>query len=191
MDPQFLLQLINQIIPVSPKLAQRLTDNLKEEVYPKKHILLDEGQVARRIYFIQSGFARAYYFQDGKEFTTWFMGPGDFMISVYSFFTQQPAAERIEILEDTKLLSLSWTQLQALYEEFIEFNIVGRILTEKYYMLSEQRAVLLRTMSAAERYHQLTLQYPSILQRAKLGQIASYLGVSQETLSRIRAGKTR
>jgi CRP/FNR family transcriptional regulator, anaerobic regulatory protein len=189
MDTQFLIQTVSQIIPLSDKLLGRLADNLKEEKFPKKHLLLTEGQTARRIYFIQEGFARAYYYDKDKELTTWFMGKGDFMISVYSFFTQQPALENVELLEDCTLLSLSWHQLQALYEDFIEFNIVGRVLTEKYYMLSEERAILLRTMSAAERYHQLITKYPEILQQAKLGQIASYLGISQETLSRVRAAK--
>lgn len=189
MDTSLLFQIVNSITPLSPKIASRLADNLKEEIYPKKHVLLREGQIARKIYFIQEGFARGYYFSNGKEYTTWFLGKGDFMISVYSFYTQQPAKEQVEILEDSTLLSLTWTQLHAMYEEFLEFNIVGRVLTEKYYMMSEERSILLRTMNVSDRYNQLLAQFPQITQKAKLGQVASYLAITQETLSRIRGQK--
>jgi len=189
MNLSLLLQTINSITPLSNDLMHRLGNMLKEESFAKREHLVREGQVAKRIYFIQEGFARAYYFHHEKEFTNWFMGTGDFMISIYSFFTQQPALENIELLENTVVYSLTWAQLQSLYKDFPEFNIVGRVLTEKYYMMSEERSILLRTMSATDRYHLLVERYPQILLRAKLGQVASYLAISQETLSRIRANK--
>ena len=186
MDTSLLLQSLNFITPLSSKIQERLNDCLVEERFPKKHVLVKEGSTAKRIYFINSGFARAYYYRDGKEFTSWFMGTGDFMISVYSFFTQNPAVENIELLEDTTLISLTWTQLQNVYADFPEFNFVGRLITEKYYMMSEERAILHRTLSAQERYKTLLKTFPQIMQKAKLGMIASYLDMSQETLSRIR-----
>lgn len=189
MDTTLLIQTLNFIAPLSSKIQERLHEYLIEEKFHKRHILVKEGQVAKRIYFINEGFARAYFNHDAKECTTWFMGTGDFMISVFSFFTQQPAVENIELLEDTTLLSLTWTQLQNIYADFVEFNFVGRLITEKYYMMSEERAILHRTLSALERYKIMIRKYPLIMQKAKLGQIASYLDMSQETLSRIRANK--
>lgn len=189
MDATLLIQTLNFITPLSSKIQERLHEYLIEEKYPKRHLLVKEGQVAKRIYFIKEGFARAYFYHDDKESTTWFMGTGDFMISVFSFFTQQPAVENIELLEDTTLLSVTWTQLQNIYADFVEFNLVGRIITEKYYMMSEERAILHRTLSALERYKIMIKKYPLIMQKAKLGQIASYLDMSQETLSRIRSNK--
>jgi CRP-like cAMP-binding protein len=189
MDADFLIQTLNFIAPLSSKIQARLHEYLIEEKYPKRHLLVHEGHVANRIYFITEGFARAYFYHDAKECTTWFMGKGDFMISVFSFFTQQPAAENIELLEDTTLISLTWTQLQNIYADFVEFNYVGRLITEKYYMMSEERAILHRTVSALERYKIMIKKYPQIMQKAKLGQIATYLGISPETLSRVRGNK--
>jgi CRP-like cAMP-binding protein len=189
MDADLLIQTLNFIAPLSSKIQARLHEYLIEEKYPKRHLLVHEGHVANRIYFITEGFARAYFYHDAKECTTWFMGKGDFMISVFSFFTQQPAVENIELLEDTVLISMTWTQLQNIYADFVEFNYVGRLITEKYYMMSEERAILHRTISALERYKIMIKKYPQIMQKVKLGQIASYLGISPETLSRVRGNK--
>ncbi|MEO7215562.1 Crp/Fnr family transcriptional regulator [Mucilaginibacter sp.] len=186
-----LFQTLAFIAPLSAGLQKAFGNYIVEETYAKKHRLLDEGQVCKRVYFIKKGFARAYYLaKDGKECTCWFMGTGDIMISVYSFLTQRPAAENIEILEDSIIQSISWNQLQSIYADFPEYNYIGRIVTEKYYILSEERALLLRTSTAEERYHLLLKTHPGILQKASLGQIASYLCISQETLSRVRGRKS-
>jgi hypothetical protein len=74
-----------------------------------------------------------------------------------------------------------------LYNDFPEFNLTGRLITEQYYIRSEERAINLQTLPARQRYQNLLNAYPGILQKASLGQIASYLGIKQETLSRIRA----
>jgi CRP-like cAMP-binding protein len=158
-----LIQTINQIAPLSEELEKCIISSLKEEKFHKRDLLLKEGQIAKRIYFIQKGFCRAYYIKEDKEYTTWFMGEGDIMISVFSFFTRKPSVETIEVLEDSVLLSLSWEQLQKLYTDFPDFNLVGRIITEQYYIKSEERAISLRTMSARDRYLSLIKTYPSIL----------------------------
>ena len=189
MNVELLLQTLNFISPMSAALDRRFRETLKEEHRPKKYHLLREGEIANKIYFINNGFARAYYIQDDKECTSWFMSKGDLMISVYSFYTQQPAAENIELLADSELLSMSWSQLQGIYADFPEYNFTGRLVTEKYYLLAEERAVLMRTLSAKKRYERLIQTHPDILRNASLGQIASYLGISQETLSRVRAAK--
>jgi CRP-like cAMP-binding protein len=187
-DTELLFQILTFIAPLSGALRQRFEDFIVRKTYPKKHRLLEEGEVNRYIYFIRQGFARAYFLdREGREHTTWFMGAHDLMISVYSFYTQRPAAEYIELLEDSVLLSMTWDQLQTIYAEFPEYNYHGRLVTERYYIQSEERSILLRTKDPAERYHLLLEKYPGILEKASLGQIASFLGITQETLSRIRA----
>jgi CRP-like cAMP-binding protein len=190
-DTEQLFTILSFIAPVSLALRERFAAGLRKESQPKRHVLLKPGEVARRIYFIKSGFARAFYIdKDGREHTSWFMGADDFMISVYSFFTQQPAAEYIELLEDSVMLTLSFDQLQLIYTEHPEFNFTGRFLTEKYYIRAEERLILLRTRKPGERYGLLINSQPGILQKAPLGAIASYLGIEKETLSRVRAQKT-
>lgn len=188
MQTDFILQTLNFIRPLSAKLQDRLTECLKEEAFPKKHILQRQGDTCRKIYFIVKGMARSYYFtSQEKQCTSWFMRQGDVMISVYSFFTQQPAEENIELLENSTLQSISWTQLQGIYADFPEFNYHGRVLTEKYYMESEQRFLLLRNGTAFERYELLLKLHPDIIHRAPLWMIATHLNISPEALCRIRA----
>ncbi|MBL4675677.1 MAG: Crp/Fnr family transcriptional regulator [Mucilaginibacter sp.] len=190
MNAEKLLQLLNFIAPFSAALDQRFRETLREENYPKGHLLLKQGDTSRKIYFINKGFARAFHINGDKECTTWFMGEGDLMISVYSFYTQQPAMEYIELLTDSELLSMSWNQLQSIYADFPEYNFIGRKVTVKYYMLSEERATITRTLSAADRYQLLLKTYPQILLNAKLSQVASFLGMTPETLSRVRSKKS-
>lgn len=186
MDTAALFQTLNSIAILSPELKEAVSQYLSEERFPKKSPILKQGQVAQRIYFIKSGFTRAYYEKEESTFTNWFMGQGEIIISVYSFFSRNPSFEYIEALEDCILQSITWEQLQKLYCEFPEFNLTGRMITEQYYIRSEKRNIDLQTLTAQQRYEKLLTDYPGILQKASLGQIASYLGIKQETLSRIR-----
>jgi len=187
METNSLLQVLNNINILSQTIQDQLNSYLVEEHIPKKTILLKEGQVSQRIYFIKKGFIRAYYHKAGNEFTSWFMGEGEIIVSVYSFFSRKPSFENIQVLEDSVLQSINWDQLQRIYKDHPEFNLTGRLITEQYYIRSEERAINLQTLTAKQRYENLLLNYPGILQKASLGQIASFLSIKQETLSRIRA----
>lgn len=178
---------LNNIQMLPPDLRLRLNELVVEESFPKKALLLKAGMVSHRIYFIKKGFVRAFYFKDSNAYTTWFMGEGEIIISVYSFFSRKPSFESIEVLEDCVLQSISWEQLQEIYHTFPTFNVTGRIITEQYYIRREERAIDLQTLTATKRYEKLLADYPRIAQIASLGQIATYLGIKQETLSRIRA----
>lgn len=187
METNGLLNTLNSIAILSKGLQEQIKSFLTEEVFTKKRILLKAGQVSQRVYFIKKGFVRAFYYKANNEYTSWFMGDGDIIVSVYSFFSRKPSFENIEVLEDCTLQSINWDQLQYLYKHYPEFNLIGRILTERYYIKSEERVINLQTLDAKQRYDQLLLDFPGILQKASLGQIASYLSIKQETLSRIRA----
>ncbi|MGM9475252.1 Crp/Fnr family transcriptional regulator [Pedobacter sp. GSP4] len=187
-----LLETLSFIAPLPAPLQQRVNQEVVTESFNRKHLLLRPGETARRLYFIRSGFLRAYFIdENGKECNTWFMGKGDLMISVYSFFTQKPAYEYIEVLQDCKLQSISWQQLNAYYADFPQGNLLGRIVTQKYYIMSEERAIFLRTQTPTLRYEKLLEQHPDIEQQTSQTNIASYLGISRETLSRIRRKKLR
>lgn len=189
MNTANLFNKLNSISILSAGLKEQLKEYLIEEQFSKKQLLLKEGMVAQRIYFIEKGFVRAFHHKDGEKFTSWFMGEGEIIISVYSFFSRKPSFENIELLEDCILQSINWDQLQKLYASFPEFNLIGRIITEQYYIRSEEKMIHMQTLSARQRYDALINTHPDILNKASLGQIASYLGIKQETLSRIRAGR--
>ena len=117
------------------------------------------------------------------------MREGDVIISVESFFKQTESQEQIQALEDSSLYYISYDEMQFAFANFSDFNTIGRILTEKYYVLSEQRLYSLRMQRASERYLFLLNHFPQILLRVPLKYIASYLGITEETLSRIRSMK--
>jgi CRP/FNR family transcriptional regulator, anaerobic regulatory protein len=182
-----LLKVISQIYPVSAALQNDLVQTLKVETIPKKTILLREGEVFQRMYFIEKGLARAFYFDEGKEHTSWFMKEGDFIISVNSFYKQVPSQESIEVLEDSIMASITYGQLQELYQKHLEFNIISRVLTEHYYSLSEERLFAMRQSSAKHRFEFFITRYPELAKRISLKQMASFLRMTPETISRLRA----
>lgn len=182
-----LVERFQSISPLPQAFYLRMLPMLREEHLPKNTQLLKEGEVARRIYFIAAGLARAWYLDaEERECTCWFMREGDVMISVYSFFTGQPAHETIELIERTKVYSITEDQLNALYKEFPEFNLHGRILTQQYYIRSEARSIMLRNPKIKDRVELFERQEPDLNKRLSLPYIASYLGTTKETLSRLR-----
>jgi len=187
MDTNFLMQVLGSIAPLSADLKERFIQLLKETTHSKRTLLLSPGQTCKKIWFLKQGSARAYYINPhGKQCTSWFMNSGDVMISVYSFLSQKPAFEYIEVLEQSTLQSISYQQLQELYSEYPESNQLGRKITEHYYILSEQRAILLRTTTPEERYLKMLGDQPRLFEKMSQKQVASYLGISHETLSRLR-----
>ena len=182
-----LVDTIRALVPISAALQAALDATVRREELPARHVLLRPGQVAQRLYFAECGLVRGYALHAGQEISSWFMAEGDFVISIVSFFTQQPSTEYLELLEPSTLHAISYQHLQELYRTFPEFNYVGRVLTERYYVQSEQRAHQLRTLPAKERYARLAADFPGLLQRVPLKHLASHLGISAETLSRLRA----
>jgi CRP-like cAMP-binding protein len=153
---------------------------------------LKPGEIVKRLYFIQRGLVRAYFIDElGKECTTRFMQSGNLVYPSYSFITQKPSYEYIELLKDCKLQSLSWQQINSYYSDFREGNLLGRIITQKHYLMSEQATYLLRTGTPQYRYELLIKRYPNIEQQITQNHIASYLDISHETLSRIRRKKLK
>ena len=138
------------------------------------------------MYFLESGAIRGYYNLEGKEITHWFSFAPDFVTSFHSFITQQPAVESIQLLEGSVLWSISKENVDRLMKNYHEIERLVRIAYENYYIRLEERFVNAQFKTAAERYQNLLQQTPHILERVPLGYIASYLGISQETLSRIR-----
>jgi len=183
-----LFSLFATIYPISKELKAEIIENSKVLEIPKKIKLLSVGENSHTIYFIISGTARQYYLdKQGKESNTWFLFENELLISVFSFYTGNPSFEYIETLEDCKLISLKRDRLDYLYNKFMEFNFVGRQLTELYYLRNELQANELRMLSAKERYERLLARNPALFQRVSLTHISSYLGISRETLSRIRS----
>jgi CRP-like cAMP-binding protein len=136
---------------------------------------------------LESGALRGYYTVEEKEITHWFSFEEDFVTSFHSFITGQPSVENIQLLEGSILWAISKESLTQLLNQHREIERLLRIAYEKYYIRLEERFVNAQFKTAAERYQTLLQQRPNIIERVSLGYIASYLGISQETLSRVRS----
>ncbi len=182
-----IIAVMNSVYPLDNETITFLKSKLIKHSLPKKQLIHYPPHICKRIFFIEKGLVRGYYFKDGKEHTNWFFKENDIVISIISFFNQMPSDEYIETLEDSILWSLNYSDLQYLYKNSIAFNTVGRVLTEKYYCLSEIRNYHIRMKSIEEKYSFLLTNIPNIFNRISSKHISSYLGIEPETLSRIRS----
>ncbi len=182
-----LLQYFQSIYPMSPGLQAFLFEKIVSKEISRKDFLLKEGGVANHIYFIESGLLRCFYMKGPTEVSCWFMKEGDLCVSIESFFRQKKSYENIQAVEDSSVLFMSYQDVQLMYRNYPEANFIGRVLTEHYYTLSEQRLYALRLQKSRDRYAYLMENFPELIQRVPSKYLASYLSISEETLSRNRS----
>lgn len=180
-------QILDLIYPLPETSKLTLKNCVTKISYPKGHILLRADKIESSIYFIRKGIARAYSNKDGNEITFWFGKEGDTVLSMKSYVANQQGYEDIELLEDCDLYELKNKKLQELYEGDINIANWGRTFAEKELVKTEERLISRQFRTATQRYKELLTNYPHLIQRVQLGHIASYLGISQVSLSRIRA----
>lgn len=180
-------QILDSIYPLPLEAKSLLLPHIQLVHYKKGHILLKANKVERMIYFIKKGIVHAYADKDIDTVTFWIGREGDAILSMRSYVENKPAYEHIELLEDCELYALNTTTLQTLFLQDIHIANWGRKLAEQELMKTEERLIAQQFKSATERYKDLLAQHPDLLQRVSLGKIASYLGITQVSLSRIRA----
>lgn len=180
-------QIITNITPIAEPALEKLASLFEEVQYPKGHLLFKQHEVDRTVYFIKSGMARAYYRTAESDVTFWFGKEGNSVFSYNSYINHTPGYESISLLEDTVLYRINHDQLETLYETDIHIANWGRKLIEKEIILVEERLISRLLLNASERYKNLMEHYPELLQRVQLNYIASYLGITPVSLSRIRA----
>jgi CRP-like cAMP-binding protein len=153
----------------------------------KKQYLLQEGDVAKYSAFVEKGALRSYTIDDkGSEHIIQFAIEGWWISDIYSFLTGEPSTYNIEALEDCELLTLTKAAQEELVEKVPKFERYLRILMQGAYIALQRRMTGTLVHTAEEKYLSLTKAYPDIIQRVPQHMIASYLGVTPETLSRIR-----
>jgi CRP-like cAMP-binding protein len=184
-----LISTIQQLTPLSNEAVEWLSEKIDYFSFKKNECILPYGKICNYLYFIQAGMLGAYYESEAHEVCNWISMEGDFATSYYSFITRKPSYETIECFESCEVEGIHYSTLHEMYQRFPESERAGRLIMEEYYARLEERLISLQFKSAKERYQQLMENRPAIIQQAPLGRIASYLGMKQETLSRIRAGK--
>jgi CRP-like cAMP-binding protein len=180
-------QIINRIYPLSAAAQAALREKTDRVSYPKGTILLRANRVEKNIYFLKTGIVRAYAYQDDREITFWFGREGDAIISMKSYIEQEKGYEDIELLEDGELYRLRTEDLHQMYKQDVDMANWGRKFAEQELIRTEARLISRQFSTASERYRDLLHTNPDLLQRVPLRHIASYLGITQVSLSRIRS----
>ena len=152
----------------------------------KNEFLLTEGNTCKNIWFIEAGFFRSFYLHDGHEINTAFHFEGSFVTNVKSLRMEKPAEYSIVAGENAFVYRFSRQDMLKLYAQSKEIVEFGKKLIEMLFITEQEYGNLFRLFSAQERYEYILKNNPFILQRIPLGQLASYLGMSRETLSRMR-----
>ncbi|WP_295230532.1 Crp/Fnr family transcriptional regulator [uncultured Chryseobacterium sp.] len=183
------LHKIRSIHSLSEDGERKLLDCVRIRHIEKNGSLLNPDQICRNIYFIEQGFARSLCFNKSREINLNFHLKGDFATNLTSLRNGTSSEYEIQVTEKSIVLSFEKQSLQQLYEGSLEIACFGRMLLEQLLTEQEEQTNLFKLKTPAERYAFLLKSRPLLFQKATLNQIASYIGVSRETLSRIRGRK--
>lgn len=149
--------------------------------------LLEAGQVCDAVFFVTSGFFRMYYLStEGQEVNCRFAGEQGFLTDYQSFLTQEPSRYSWQALQAAEVLAVPYALVQRLYGESPRWNHLGRLIAERVYQQLNERVELLQFYTPTQRYEYVQQRYPELLTQVSQAQLASYLGVQPESLSRIR-----
>lgn len=180
---------INQLIILTASQQADLSHAIVRESLSKGTPLLSPGQICDRIYFVEQGVLRSSCEIEDKDVTRWFAFPTHFATDYFSFVYQKPSETWLMTVTDVDLLSLSYLSLRDLCQKDSVWIDLNRRLLEEYYLSTLDRVMQFQTLSTSERYQQILTEFPDIEIQVSLGHLASFLGMSQETLSRLRHQK--
>lgn len=186
-ETMLLLKEIENIVPVTKAMESAIRKKFVGQTYAKTEILQEAGNIVRTLYFIEKGLIRIFYHKsNGKDVTYGYYQEGDFVTIPESFYTQCPSKYHMEMLEDGLVYAISYTDLHLLLKEFPQMQQLENKTLQNFLLKAGERIVALQFQTARQRYDTMIEKQPEIILRAPLGSIASYLGITQETLSRIR-----
>lgn len=187
MNPEKLIRFLQCTGQISAQKAAEISAHFKARTLHKNEFLLHAGMVSNEYLFLDKGFLRAYATDfAGNEVTTGFYSSGQVVFEVNSFFNRTPSQENIQALTDCEGWSLTFQELNSLFHSLPEFREFGRGILVKGYSGLKMRMLSMITEPAEERYANLLKNQPEILQQAPLKHIASFLGITDTSLSRIR-----
>ena len=176
-------------IPLSETLKAALIKRVKPVIFKKGELILDANKICNASYFINKGILRTYYLKDGKEISEYFSTMNEWVNSPKSFIQQQKDIYYIDAIEDTEAYFINVHDLVYLFNNFPEMERYARLSMGSVFGHLMERITSMRFTSAKDKYRHFRETYSDICHRIPLGMVASYLGITQETLSRIRKEK--
>ena len=183
---ELIYRYIDQMIRLTEQERRLFENAFSFRQVPKKFLLIREGQVAREVFFINKGLLRLFYNKDGEEITGFIFREGLFASSYESFLRQSPSIQNLETLEDCELLVLTFDKLEALYEKLPKINVMTRKIAEQRFINGQMILSSFLLDSPEERYRKFEAAHGDLLLRVPHHIIASYLGITPVSLSRIR-----
>jgi CRP-like cAMP-binding protein len=181
-----LIEYIKLYASLCEQEIQLLRNAVDKKVYTKSEIIFTEGNVSDEIYFVTKGCVRLFYNVDGTDKTAFFYTEGQFICAGESYTFNIPAIENYQAVEQTEIYVFTKSKIDVLLKEVPKFEIIARIATENELITCQKVIASFVTKSAEERYIDLLNTQAELFQRVPQQYIASFLGVSPETLSRIK-----
>lgn len=185
--PDYIKKIEQHLLTLDPSAQEALADSMTIRTYKKGEYLLRQGEVGRWSFLLVDGVARKFYLNNGKEITTELYFKNDLAVSLQSYALQKPSHEFIQAVEDVTASVTDYQKFQEIKNKHRSLLELDLLLTEYYAIWLEQRLFQFHSMDATQRYQQLLLEHPHFILQVPLTYLASYLGISSETLSRIRA----
>jgi CRP-like cAMP-binding protein len=185
-DVSSLLALLNYFYPLSKEIEIYLKTNAHACSFRRGKLILKAGDICGQVYFIKQGAVRGFIKEGKRDITTWITAENELVTSISSLESDDPSIENMQAIEACEMFSLSFADLQDLYAQSPEFNIVIRKLLQQYYRDAERRAFIARLTNAENKYKYFLTRYSHLANRIPLKYIASFLGITLETLSRVR-----
>lgn len=176
----------SRISPLSKEESEGIAESMRTKTFKKGEYLLKEGQISASTYFILEGCVREYILTDGEEKTTNFFTEEQWAISLNSFTPQNPAKHNWICVEDTTVVVGDEQQAQVLFKRFPRFETISRTIMQAAFAEQKEALASYYTDSPEQRYLKLLKSRPGLVQRIPQYQLASYIGVKPESLSRIR-----
>lgn len=186
-----LVAFLNTICPLSKAAASFINQQTFPCSVMRGKFLISPTSKNENLYLVIKGVIRGFIREDGKEITTWLNEENEIVGSIRNLGLKAVTEEYLQALEDSDLVAIPKSVIEDLYARFPETNVAGRLLLEDNYRGAEERAYICRIPSAEKRYKRFLETQPGLLNRISLKYIASYLGITLETLSRIRAKNRR
>lgn len=180
---------IRSITPLSDNSWNLLQSCITERTFKKGELLVKEGQICQSIFFIVEGSCKSFHNMDGKEINTAFHFENDFATNIQSLTSQQPSTSSIKALEKITVVILNKNKLLAAYSASHEIESFGRKVLELLLTRQTLHTESFKLLAPKQRFDHLVATQPNLLQRVSLTQVASYLGISRESLSRFRSAR--